>query len=41
VVKYRGSFFASDADRIGNIANRLFAQIDWSSLTGGRKTKVK
>lgn len=41
VVKYRGSFFASDADRIGNIANRLFAQIDWSSLTGGGKTKVK
>jgi hypothetical protein len=41
IVKYRGSFFASDAERIGNVANRLFAQIDWSGVTGGGKTKVK
>jgi len=41
VVKYRGSFFASDAERIAGIENRLFSQIDWSSLTGGEPRKVK
>lgn len=32
LVKYRGSFYERDADRIGGIAQRLFAQIDWSPL---------
>jgi hypothetical protein len=35
VVKYRGSFEAADAAKASGLAERLFAAIDWSPLTGG------
>lgn len=35
VVKYRGSFEARDAGNAEGLAERLFAAIDWSPLTGG------
>lgn len=35
VVKYRGSFLAGDASKAERIAERLFAAIDWTPLTGG------
>jgi hypothetical protein len=34
VVKYRGSFFATDEAKAAALAERLFAAIDWSPLTG-------
>lgn len=34
VVKYRGSFLATDEAKAGNLATNLFAAIDWSPLTG-------
>lgn len=41
IVKYRGSFWASDEEEAAVIPQRLFAQINWSRLTGGGKRKVK
>lgn len=36
LVKYRGSFLKSDANRIDGIAQRLFSGIDWSAVTAPR-----
>lgn len=41
IVKYRGSFWASDEEKVDGLAQSLFGKIDWSRLTGGKKLKVK
>jgi len=34
LIKYRGSFYASDAKAVEGVAERMFAAIDWSPVTG-------